>query len=303
VPTHALPLINGLLHAPAVHLLTSPADADLVACREAVLAALVGSLATGAPCLGREPQRRGLSLIASSEGFADRIAERLELWSQLTALRLHDPVFAHLGDGFAPGRTGGRQAGEGELLDDLAPALIIVAAGGLVLPKPATSTTQARRIIDRLRWLAGRAGAAVVLDLSEEDRRVGSPELFAPEVDAVLAIDPDRPAVHVHRPGQRAATYEPSLGPVGDMVAINRHARSDSPAGRLPEPPSPVEHVLPERRLAVSAPPLPHGFRTTASTPPQPKDPAGASHTNGVPMPRYIDARPHADAHLAHGII
>jgi hypothetical protein len=112
VHPHALPLINGLLHAPAVHLLTSPADADLVACREAVLAAMVGSLATGAPCLGREPQRRGLSLIASSEGFADRIAERLDLWSQLTALRLPNPVFAHLGDGFAPGENR-RPAGRG----------------------------------------------------------------------------------------------------------------------------------------------------------------------------------------------
>src|SRR3954447_3087384 len=73
------PLIDGLLHAPAVHLLTSPADADLVACREAVLASMVGSLTTGAPCLGREPQRQGMSLIASSEGFADRIDERLDL--------------------------------------------------------------------------------------------------------------------------------------------------------------------------------------------------------------------------------
>jgi hypothetical protein len=215
------PLIDGLLDAPAVHLLTSAADADLVACREAVLAAMVGSLATGAPCVGREPERQGLSLIASSGRFADRIAERLELWSELTALRLHEPVFAHLGDGFAPGRTGGRQAGEGEVLDDLEPALVIVAAGGLVLPKPATSTTQARRIVDRLRWLAQRAQAAVVLDLSDGDRRIGSPDLFAPEVDAVLAIDPEHPAVHVHRSGALAATYEPALGLVGDMVAVS----------------------------------------------------------------------------------
>src|SRR3954471_3542975 len=206
VYTQPRPEIDGLLHAPGVHLLTSPADADLVACREAVLAAMVGSLATGSPCLGREPERRGLSLIASSDRFADRIAERLNLWSELTALRLHEPVFAHLGDGFAPRRTGGRQAGEGEVLNDLTPALIIVAAGGLVLPKPATSTTQARRIVDRLRWLPPRGGAAVVLDLSEGDRRIGSPDLFAPEVDAVLAIDPERPAVQVSRADELVAT-------------------------------------------------------------------------------------------------
>src|SRR3954451_24421116 len=154
------PMIDGLLHAAGVHLLTSPADADLVACREAVLAAMVGSLATGSPCLGREPERQGLSLIASSGRFAARIAERLELWSELTALRLPEPVFAHLGDGFAPAKRGGRQAGEGEVLDDLEPALVIVAAGGLVLPKPATSTVQARRIVDRLRPLAPRARAS-----------------------------------------------------------------------------------------------------------------------------------------------
>src|SRR3954462_12892946 len=88
VYTQPRPLIDGLLHAPGVHLLTSLADEDLIACREAVLAAMVGSLATGGPCLGQEPQRQGLALIASSEGFADRIAERLDLWSELTALRL-----------------------------------------------------------------------------------------------------------------------------------------------------------------------------------------------------------------------
>jgi hypothetical protein len=216
-----LPLIDGLLDAPGVHLLTSPADADLVACREAVLAAMVGSLATGSPCLGREPERRGLSLIASSERFADRIAERLDLWSELTALRLPEPVFAHLGDGFAPAKRGGRQAGEGEVLDDLEPALIVVAAGGLILPQPATSTAQASGIINRLRWLAQRAQAAVVLDLSEGDRRIGSPDLFAPEVDAVLAIDPEHPAVQVHRAGALVATYEPVIGLVGDMVAVS----------------------------------------------------------------------------------
>src|SRR3954471_18468971 len=170
VYTQPRPEIDGLLHAPGVHLLTSAADADLVACREAVLAAMVGSLTTGAPCLGREPQRRGLSLIASSGRFADRIAERLDLWSELTALRLHEPIFAHLGDAFAPAKRGGRQAREGEGLDDLAPPLGIVAAGGLTLPQHATSTTQARRIVDRLRWLAQRAQAAVVLDLSDGDR-------------------------------------------------------------------------------------------------------------------------------------
>ena len=217
----SLPLIDGLLDAPGVYLLTSGPDADLVACREAVLAAMVGSLTIGSPCLGREPERRGLFLIASSERFADRIVQRLELWSELTALRLHAPVFAHLGDGFAPAKRGVRQAREGEVLDELEPALIVVAAGSLVLPKPATSTTQARRIVDRLRWLAQRAQAAVVLDLSDGDRRIGSPNLFAPEVDAVLAIDPDRPAVHLSRSGELVATYEPALGLVGDMVAVS----------------------------------------------------------------------------------
>src|SRR4051794_41792767 len=103
---------------------------------------MVGTLPTGAPCLGREAQRQGLSLIASSERFADRIAERLELWSELTGLRLPEPVFAHLGDGFAPAKRGGRQARAGELLDALEPALLIVAAGGLILPPAATSPTQ-----------------------------------------------------------------------------------------------------------------------------------------------------------------
>ncbi len=215
------PLIDGLLNAPGVHLLTSAADTDLVACREAVLAAMVGSLSTGLPCLGREPERRGLSLIASSEKFADRIAERLELWSELTALRLHEPVFAHLGDGFAPAKRGARQAREGEVLDDLEPALVIVAAGGLILPKPANSATRARRIVDRLRWIAQEAEAAVVLDLSDGDRRIGSPDLFASAVDAVLTIDPERPAVHVSRSGELVATYEPAIGLVGDMVAVS----------------------------------------------------------------------------------
>src|SRR5215212_9165843 len=71
VYTQPRPVIDGLLDAPGVHLLTSPADADLVACREAVLAAMIGSLTTGSPCLGREPQRQGLSLLASSARFAD----------------------------------------------------------------------------------------------------------------------------------------------------------------------------------------------------------------------------------------
>src|SRR3954464_7392791 len=102
---------------------------------------MVGSLTIGSPCLGREPERQGLSLIASSGRFADRIAERLELWSELTALRLPEPAFTHLRGGLPPAERGGRQAGEGEVLDDLEPALVIVAAGDLVLPKPATSAT------------------------------------------------------------------------------------------------------------------------------------------------------------------
>src|SRR3712207_9454244 len=101
---------------------------------------------------------------------------------------------------------------------DLDPALIIVAAGGLILPKPATSTTQARRIVDRLRWLAQRAEAAVVLDLSEGDRRIGSPHLFAPAVDAAPTIDPHRPAVQTSRSGALVATHQPHPGPLRDML-------------------------------------------------------------------------------------
>src|SRR3954454_11571605 len=137
-----LPLIDGLLDAPGVHLLTSPADADLIACREAVLAAMVGSLATGVPCLGSEPERRGFSLIASSDRFADHLDERLQLWSELTAFQLHAPVYAHVVNGFDPADFGGSPTAEYELIDDLAPVLVIVAAGGLDLPMPATSTIQ-----------------------------------------------------------------------------------------------------------------------------------------------------------------
>src|SRR4051812_47180145 len=180
---------------------------------------MVGSLSIGAPCLGREPERSGGSMIAASQRFADRLDERIRLWQKLTALPVY--AFIHLDDGIAPEETGRWKAAEGDLLEELSPALLVVAAGGLDLSEPATSTAQVRRIVDRLRWLAQRAQAAVVLDLSEGDECVGSPELFAPEVDAVLALDPDRPAVHVHRCGQRAATYEPSLGLVDEMVVVS----------------------------------------------------------------------------------
>ena len=213
------PLIDGLLDAPAVHLLTSAADADLVACREAVLAAMVGSLSIGSPCLGREPDRQGGSFVVASARFADRLDERIRLWQRLTALPVYS--FVHLEDGIAPDTTGARKAAEGDLFAEWSPALIVVAAGGLVLSEPATSTGQVRRIVERLRWLAQEADAAVVLDLSEGDQRVGSPEAFTSEVDAVLAIDPDRPAVQVSRSGELVATYEPALGLVGDMVAVS----------------------------------------------------------------------------------
>src|SRR3712207_8914919 len=71
---------------------------------------------------------------------------------------------------------------------DLDPALIIVAAGGLILPKPATSTTQARRIVDRLRWLAQRAEAAVVLDLSDGDRDRKSTRLNSSHANISYAV-------------------------------------------------------------------------------------------------------------------
>ena len=86
------PLIDGLLDAPAVYALTSLPEPDLVACAEAVTAAMIGSLSTGAPCLGREPERQGGSFVVASARFADRLDERIRLWQRLTAL----PVYSFI---------------------------------------------------------------------------------------------------------------------------------------------------------------------------------------------------------------
>ena len=220
----SLPLIDGLLDAPAVHLLTSGPDTGLVACREAVLAAMAGSLLTGAPCLGREPARRGgdLTLVASVDGQVERIAERLELWSELTAAPIPVPGIASFREAMRGGDHADWWCGRiADVAQDIEAALIVVGVGGLLLPQPVTSPAEASQIVDRLRWVADTAGLAVILDLSEGDDRIGSPDLFAPSVDAVLAIDPDQPAVHVHRSGELVATYEPALGLVGEMAVVS----------------------------------------------------------------------------------
>src|ERR671921_954161 len=97
------PLIDGLLDAPAVYALTSLPEPGVVACAEAVTAAMIGSLSTGAPCLGREPEpsHLGMTGLISCPAYAERIAERLGLWTELTALSLRAPAVAYLGDNLA----------------------------------------------------------------------------------------------------------------------------------------------------------------------------------------------------------
>ncbi len=220
-----LPLIDGLLDAPAVYALTSLPEPDLVACAEAVTAAMIGSLSTGAPCLGREPEptHLGLTGLISCPAYAERLAERLGLWSELTAIPLRSPAFAYLGGNLTADDLDPQAEEKLAEVRALNPALFVVSACALTLAEPVTSTAQAREIVEgRLRWLAEGTSAAVLLDLSEitATGKAGSADLYADAVDAVLTIDPDRPAVHVHRRGELVATYEPALGLVGDMVAV-----------------------------------------------------------------------------------
>ena len=220
------PLIDGLLDAPAVYALTSLPEPDLVACAEAVTAAMIGSLSTGAPCLGREPEPGylGLTGLISCPAYAERIAERLGLWSELTALPLRSPAFAYLGDTLAAVDRDPQAEEKLAEVQSLSPALLVVSACALTLTEPVTSTAQARAIVEsRLRWLAEDTSTAVLLDLSEitATGKAGTVDLYATAVDAVLAIDPGRPAVQISRSGELVATYEPSLGPVGDMVAVS----------------------------------------------------------------------------------
>ena len=136
------PLIDGLLDAPAVYALTSLPEPDLVACAEAVTAAMVGSLSTGSPCLGREPEPSylGLTGLISCHAYAERLAERLGLWSELTALPLRAPAFAYLGDNLT---AVDRDPQADEKLAEvraLHPALLVVSACALTLTEPVTST-------------------------------------------------------------------------------------------------------------------------------------------------------------------
>ncbi|MGR7025569.1 hypothetical protein [Geodermatophilus sp. URMC 62] len=223
---HPRPLIDGLLDAPAVYALTSLPEPDLVACAEAVTAALVGSLSTGAPCLGREPEpgHLGMTGLISCPVYAERIAERLALWSELTALPLRSSAFAYLGDNLAAVDLDPQAEEKLAEVRSLSPALLVVSACALTLAEPVTSTAQAREIVEgRLRWLAEGASTAVLLDLSEitATGKAGTVDLYADAVDAVLAIDPDRPAVHLSTAGARVATYEPALGLVGEMAVVS----------------------------------------------------------------------------------
>jgi hypothetical protein len=220
------PLIDGLLDAPAVYALTSRPEPGLVACAEAVTAAMIGSLSTGAPCLGREPEpgHLGLAGLISCPAYAERIAERLGLWSELTAIPLRSPAFAYLGDTLTAVDRDPQAEEKLAEVRSLHPALFVVSACALSLSEPVTSTAQAREIVEgRLRWLAEGTSTAVLLDLSEitATGRAGTVDLYADAVDAVLTIDPDRPAVHLRKAGARAATYEPALGLVGEMAVVS----------------------------------------------------------------------------------
>ena len=220
------PLIDGLLDAPAVYALTSLPEPDLVACAEAVTTAMIGSLSTGAPCLGREPEpgHLGMTGLISCPAYADRIAERLGLWSELTALPLRSPAFAYLGDNLTAVDRDPQADAKLAAVRSLHPALLVVSPCALALAKPVTSTAQAHQIVEgRLRWLAEGTSTAVLLDLSAVTAtgRAATVALYADAVDAVLAIDPDRPAVHVRRSGELVATHEPAIGLVGDMVAVS----------------------------------------------------------------------------------
>jgi hypothetical protein len=222
VNARPLPLIDGLLDAPGVYAITSDPEPDLIACAEAVTAAMIGSLSTGAPCLGREPEpgHLGMTGLISCPAYA----ERLGLWSELTALLLRSPAFAYLGDNLTAVDRDPQADAKLAEVRSLRPALLIVSACALTLAEPVTSTAQAREIVEgRLRWLAERTSTAVLLDLSEitATGKAGRAGLYADAVDAVLAIDPDRPAVHLSKAGARVATYEPALGLVGEMTVLS----------------------------------------------------------------------------------
>ncbi len=221
------PLIDGLLDAPGVYAITSDPEPDLVACAEAVTAAMIGSLSTGAPCLRREPDpsRLGPTLIVACDDYVERLVERLGLWSELTAVPLRAPAIDHGGTGLIS-TAHDDPATDASLaeLRSLSPALVVISSCAIRVPEPVTTTAQAAEIVeDRLRWMADVIPAAVVLDLSEltATGRAGTADLYASSVDAVLAIDPHRPAVQVSRSGKLVATYEPALGLVGDMVAVS----------------------------------------------------------------------------------
>ena len=220
------PLIDGLLDAPGVYAITSDPEPDLVACAEAVTAAMIGSLSTGAPCLGREPEPGylGLTGLISCPAYAERIVERLGLWSELTAIPLRSLAVAYLGDNLAAVDRDPQADAKLAEVRALNPALLVVSACALTLTEPVTSTAQAREIVEgRLRWLAEGTSTAVLLDLSEitATGRAGTVDLYADAVDAVLALDPDRPAVHLSKAGARVATYEPALGLVGEMAVVS----------------------------------------------------------------------------------
>ena len=221
--TQPRPLIDGLLHAPGVYAITSEPEAGLVACAEAVTAAMIGSLSTGSPCLGREPEpgHLGMTGLISCPAYAERIAERLGLWSELTALSLRSPAVAYLGDNLAAVDRDPQADAKLAEVRSLHPALLVISACALTLTDPVTSTAQARAIVEgRLRWLAEGTSTAVLLDLSEitATGKAGTVDLY---VDAVLAIDPDRPAVHVSRSGELVATYEPAIGLIGEMAVVS----------------------------------------------------------------------------------
>jgi hypothetical protein len=223
---HPRPLIDGLLDAPAVYALTSLPEPDLVACAEAVTAAMVASLSTGAPCLGREPEpgHLGMTGLISCHSYAERIAERLGLWSELTGLPLRSPAFAYLGDNLTAVDHDPQADAKLAEVRSLRPTLLVISACALTLSEPVTSTAEAREIVEgRLRWLAEGTSTAVLLDLSgiTATGKAGTAGFYADAVDAVLAIDPDRPAVHLSRAGTRVATYEPALGLVGEMAVVS----------------------------------------------------------------------------------
>jgi hypothetical protein len=187
---------------------------------------MIGSLSTGSPCLGREPEptRLGLTGLISCPAYAERIAERLGLWSELTALPLRAPAFAYLGDTLAAVDRDPQAEEKLAEVRSLHPTLLVVSACALTLSEPVTSTTQARKIVEgRLRWLAEGTSTAVLLDLSEitATGKAGTADLYADAVDAVPALDPDRPAVHLSQAGAHVATYEPALGLVGEMAVVS----------------------------------------------------------------------------------